>query len=153
MTKAEMRKRAAECLALGWSYQETADDIGVQKGTIVRWMKEPEFVEWKDTLIDAGVEEAKASFRASVAHVARRLYKTVRDTETSDHAFHRAARELRAWLQAGLLETDGEAERNFLLELQAKLEEPTWEAVLTQLQEQGRREMNGSHAEAVEEMA
>lgn len=94
----EQRSQAAIKLASGYTWQATADEVGVDKRTITNWMQRPEFAAEVDRLslmvdVASRAERLRIAMRAVRQRVGEEEIKTDKD--------------ILDWLKFAQSETDG----------------------------------------------
>jgi len=62
----EQKRQAAEAIVNGASQAAIARELGIDRATVGRWSKEPEFQTYKASLLEETAEEAQEGLRARV---------------------------------------------------------------------------------------
>jgi uncharacterized protein YerC len=89
---------AATLLAQGYTYQQVADEVGVSKKTISRWMADMDF----STEVDRVSLMVGVAMRAERLRIAQRIVR-----EKMGHGILASDKDLLDWLKFAQSETDG----------------------------------------------
>ena len=82
------------CLAGGGSQIEAATEAGVDRTTIQRWLRNPEFVAAVDAEIEAALASARKSLRAAAPKAVSALLSIAGNEEAPESARVQAAKEI-----------------------------------------------------------